>query len=310
MGMHNSDRKRVLLLGTTGLLGSDMVAVLPRRFTTYSPKPRASQVDYTSTQIWWLSSKFDASDPETLNSVLEEADPDVIVNCVATTVTSPLANDAVANILVNSLFPHRLASLAYARHIYVIHFSTDGVFSGAKGNYTETDIPDPPDLYGRSKLLGEVTRENCLTIRTSFFGLNVRRKGLVEWLLQQQGKTIKGFARSIFSGLSASTLARLVSNIITREIPLSGLYHVGGFPINKYDFLVTLARTLEVDVAIEAVDIPVLDRSLCSDRFWEAMQLPVPTVQDMVDDLKHELGQRLKRPCVERKSLADTSDRR
>lgn len=292
-------RKRVLLLGITGLLGSHMAAVLPKRFTTYSPKPRTSQVDCTSTEIRWLSSNFEASNPETLNGVLEEVKPDFIVNCAAITMTSPLANNEIANIIVNSLFPHQLASLACAYGIRVIHFSTDGVFSGHKGNYRETDIPDPPDLYGRSKLLGEVVEENCLTIRTSFFGLNPRRKGLVEWLLQQQGRSIKGFTRSIFSGLSVSTLARLVADIVAREIPLTGLYHVGGYPINKYDLLATLARELEVDVIIEPVDTPVLDRSLCSDRFWEAMQLPVPTLQNMVVDLKHLLGPRLNKTSAE-----------
>jgi dTDP-4-dehydrorhamnose reductase len=249
--------------------------------------------------IHWLSSSFEATSPEAVDEVLEEANPDFIVNCAAITLTSPLANDPIASILVNSLFPHRLASLAHARGMHLVHTSTDGVFSGRKGNYTESDVPDPPDLYGRSKLLGEVTGENCLTIRTSFFGLNSRHTGLVEWLLQQQGKSIKGFTRSIFSALSTSTLARLVADVIDREVPLTGLYHVGGYPISKQDFLATLARKLELDVTIEPADVPILDRSLCSDRFWDAMQLPMPTLENMVADLKHQLGERLNGTSVE-----------
>lgn len=286
------ERKKVLLLGTSGFLGSCMAAILPSRFTTYSPKPRTPQVGYIPEGIHWLSSNFEASIPETLKRVIEEANPDFILNCVAITLASPLANNEIANIIVNSLFPQQLASLAHPRNIRLIHFSTDGVFSGRKGSYTETDIPDPPDLYGRSKLLGEVTAENCVTIRTSFFGLDPRRKGIVEWLLQQRGKRIKGFTQSIFSGLSASTLARLAADVIDREIPLNGLYHVGGYAISKYDLLTSLARTLEIDVLIEPIDTPVLDRSLYSNRFWEKMQLPVPTLQDMVDDLKQQFSQR------------------
>ncbi len=290
--MSRTARKRVLLLGATGLLGSHLAAVLPTRFETYAPRPRVPVVGYEPAGIHWLSSFFDATHFETLNGLLEEANPDFIVNCVAITSTSPLANNEIANITVNSLFPYQLVSLSRGRNTRLIHISTDGVFSGRKGNYTEADTPDPPDLYGRSKLLGEVTGENCLTIRTSFFGLSPRRLGLVNWLLQQQGRAIKGYTRSVFNGISAMTLARLIADVIGQKIPLTGLYHVGGYTISKYDLLVMLARTLEVDVTVEPVDVPVLDRSLDSSRFWEAVQLPVPTLQDMVDELKHSINHR------------------
>lgn len=292
------DKKSVLLLGATGMLGSYLAKVLPRHFTTLAPCPRVPGAMPIYVGVQWLAMPLEATQSTgLLDKLIDVSRPNIIVNCVAITPRSSRAGDDIDCIAINSLFPHRLAQVARKYGCYLMHVSTDGVFSGLKGNYKETDLPDPPDLYGRSKLLGEVTGNNCLTIRTSFFGLNSGRQGLVEWLLQQQGKSIKGFTRSIFSGLSASTLAHLVADVIAREIPLTGLYHVGGYPISKYDLLVTLARKLEVDVAIEPVDIPVLDRSLCSDRFWEAMQLPVPTLQDMVDDLKRQLDERLNRTC-------------
>ena len=303
-GMDSPVHKRVLLLGASGFLGGCMALELPSRFLTYSPRPRKPQSGRSPEGIRWLSSSFEASCFESLNKVLDEANPDFIVNCAAITLTSPLASDPIANILVNSLFPHRLASSALDRGIRLVHISTDGVFSGAKGNYMESDVPDPRDLYGRTKLLGEVTGENSLTIRTSFFGLNLQRKGLVEWILQQQGRRIKGFTRSIFSALSTPTLARLVADVVDREIPLTGLYHVGGYPISKHDFLATLVRTLEMEVTIEPADVPILDRSLCSDRFWDAMQLPVPTLEDMLADLKHQLDDRLHETSIERAQSA------
>ena len=284
--MERLNGKRVLLLGATGLLGNYLAKLLPTRFETFAPIPYELLADYKPEGIRVLSHKFDAMHSEGLQDVIEEAMPNFIVNCIAITPKSPLANDEIACITVNGLFPHQLASLSRNYGMHVIHISTDGVFSGKRGNYRETDMPDPPDLYGRSKLLGEVTGDNCLTIRTSFFGLSAMRNGLVEWLLQQQGKTIQGYTRYVFSGLPAITLSRLIADIIERDPPLTGLYHVGGHPISKYDLLLTLAQTLEVNVTIEPTPVPNIDRSLDSSRFWEIMQLPVPTLQQMADELR------------------------
>lgn len=286
--MSRSARKRVLLLGATGLLGSHLAVVLPTRFETYSPKPRMPMDNYEPAGIHWLSTFFDATHFEALNGLLEEVNPDFIVNCVAITPTSPVANNEIANITVNGLFPHQLVSMLRNRNTRLIHISTDGVFSGRKGNYAESDTPDPPDLYGRSKLLGEITWANCLTIRTSFFGLSPRRSGLVDWLLQQQGRTIKGYTRSVFSGLYVMTLARLIANVIGQETFLTGLYHVGTYAISKYDLLVALARTLEVDVTIEPVDVPVLDRSLDSSRFRALTGFMPPSWDEMITELVND----------------------
>ncbi len=283
--MSRTERKRVLLLGATGLLGSHLAAVLPRCFETLAPKPRVPLVNYEPAGVYWLSSYFDATNFETLNDVLEEACADFIVNCVAITPESPLADDFIACITVNSLFPHYLAKVARNYDSHLIHISTDGVFSGKRGNYKEADLPDPPDLYSRSKLLGEVSDDHCLTLRTTFYGPSPTRQGLVEWLLNHRGSTVKGYKNYIFSGLSMASLARVIISIIERPVSLTGLYHVGGPAVSKYDLLVMLSDKLQLHVDVEAEEYPFVDRSLDSQRFWRILGLDMPQTESMLNEI-------------------------
>src|SRR5207253_2340396 len=150
--------------------------------------------------------------------------------------------DPVVCLSINSLFPHRLARLCHAAKARLIHVSTDCVFSGRKGNYTEADQPDAEDLYGRSKLLGEVQGPGCLTLRTSIIGRELdTRQGLVEWFLSNQGRKVKGYRRAIFSGLTTDALSELIGRIILNHPDLEGLWHVASAPINKFE-LISLVR--------------------------------------------------------------------
>ena len=233
-----------------------------------------------------------AQDIETVKQVIEEISPDVIVNCIGVVKQLPSATDPVLTIQVNSLFPHQVAQLSKDYAARLIHLSTDCVFSGRKGMYTENDTPDPTDLYGRSKLLGEVIQQGSLTIRTSMIGREVTKKvGLLEWFLSKDGQRIDGFENVIFSGLSTIALARIIQRVCSDFKNLSGLYHVSSYPINKYELLARLRDKLSLSTDIKAAKQPYSDRSLDSSKFWLGTGLPKPVWEDMLDELATDMAQ-------------------
>lgn len=278
----------MLLLGTTGMLGGYLAKILPEHFTTYSPAPKKGNDFMLPENIGWLSTSLDLSNTRSMDEMLKESTPDVIINCIAVTPNSNAAADPIENINVNSLFPHLLAKSARSFGCKVIHFSTDGVFSGIRGIYAECDLPDPPDIYGRSKLLGEIVGDGCLTLRTTFYGLSSMNKGMIDWLLTQRGGQVKGYKNYIFSGLSMGALASAIIAIISRPIFPSGLYHMGGPPISKYDLLTSVSERFGLNVTVVPVLTPVVNRSLDSSHFWEMIGQEMPQMVTMIDEMHSE----------------------
>ena len=208
---------------------------------------------------------------------------DVVVNCAG--IVKQRSAEATEMISVNSLFPHQLAAVASDSGVRIIHVSTDCVFSGKRGDYKEMDEPDPIDLYGRSKLLGEPEGPRCITLRTSMIGLELSgRAGLVEWFLAQRGP-VSGFRRAIWSGFTTAELSRVISRLIDQNPNLSGIWHVSSAPINKYDLLAMLNERLGRQIEIDPDDSVVIDRSLNSDRFRRATGYEPPSHQQMLDEL-------------------------
>jgi dTDP-4-dehydrorhamnose reductase len=164
----------------------------------------------------------------------------------------------------------------------LVHVSTDCVFSGAKGHYLETDFPDAYDLYGRSKLLGEVDYPHAITLRTSIIGHELSgNRSLIGWFLAQQG-SVKGFARAVFSGLPTVELARVVRDCVLPRPALRGLYHVAAQPINKCDLLKLVAATYGKTIKIVPSEDLVIDRSLNADRFRVATGYVAPPWPDLI----------------------------
>src|SRR6185295_3880004 len=138
-------------------------------------------------------------------------------NAVGIVKQRPESEEAIASIEVNSLLPHRLAVGCRSLGAQLVHLSTDCVFSGTRGSYSESDLPDPVDTYGRSKLVGEATAEGAITLRTSMIGQGLSRKsGLIDWFLSQRGP-IQGYRNAIFSGLTTSELARVIRMVIEKH---------------------------------------------------------------------------------------------
>jgi len=278
----------ILVLGGTGMLGHKVWQVLRCRFETHIAA-RSSHGAYADLGIFdadrWHAD-VEAGRFESLLPVVADVRPAAIVNCIGVIKQRAAAQNPLEAIPVNSLFPHRLHQLSRELGAHLIHISTDCVFSGERGNYSEDDSPDPPDLYGRSKLLGEVDGPGALTLRTSVIGRELRTSyGLVEWFLRQDGRRVAGYANAIYSGLSTFALAEVISELLSRDSLPSGLYHVASTPISKHDLLLLLRDAFGMSVEIERDEQFHCDRSLNGGRFRATTGILVPTWAEMVAEM-------------------------
>jgi dTDP-4-dehydrorhamnose reductase len=180
------------------------------------------------------------------------------------------------------MLPHRLARLCDLAGARLVHVSTDCVFSGTKGMYTESDFPDANDLYGRSKYLGEVDYPNAITLRTSIIGHELEgARSLLCWFLAQSN-SVRGFTKAVFSGVPTVEMARIIRDFVLPRPELHGLYHVSVAPISKYELLKLVAQTYGTLTAIEPSDQVVIDRSLDSTRFRASTGYRPPAWPELV----------------------------
>ncbi len=285
-------QKRVLILGGMGMLGHRLVRELGGQFTVVATVRENDPHLMGKPPFQDLAEVVggvDATDIQTVAHALNTVGPDVVINCIGIVKQAEAATDPVASIEVNSLFPHRLMKLCQARQCRLIHISTDCVFSGTNGNSSETDNPDPMDLYGRSKLLGEVTGPGVLTVRTSMIGRELRGEtGLLEWFLSRLGGSVNGYTRAIFSGLTTAALARVIADIVSEHPALEGLMHVVSEPITKFDLLRLINEAMALGTEIVPVDEPAIDRSLDGSRFAETTGIRLPSWDKMIVDLAND----------------------
>jgi dTDP-4-dehydrorhamnose reductase len=233
-----------------------------------------------------LVSGVEALDGDSLTAVLARLRPEAIVNCIGIVKQLGPSRDPLVALPVNALFPHRLQRLCALLGARLIHVSTDCVFGGARGGYTEQDPPDPDDLYGRSKLLGEVDEPHAVTLRTSLIGRELETcHGLVEWFLGQSG-AVRGFTRAVFSGLTTQELADVILRHVLPNPGLHGVWHVSAAPISKHDLLVLLREAYGRQTQIEADPSLVLDRSLDGGRFRAATGYEPPSWPAMIRQMR------------------------
>jgi dTDP-4-dehydrorhamnose reductase len=282
---------RIVVIGGAGMLGHKTFQVLRERFpgtvcTTREDvrRPPFDRVDLLQGDD--VIRGVDVMEFDRLHGVLKEYHPDFIVNCVGIVKQRQEAQMAVPSITINALLPHKLAAFAEEWGGRVIHPSTDCVFDGRRGGYTETDDSSAEDLYGKSKFLGELQCENGLTLRTSIIGRElVDHSSLLDWFLAQRGKTIRGFRRVIYSGVTTNQFAEVVTMIIRRFPELHGLFQVASEPISKHDLLCLLREAYNLDVKIVPEDREVSDRSMKGDKFRKATGYMSPSWAELTERL-------------------------
>lgn len=283
---------RVLIIGGSGMLGHKLWLTFQKRFDTFVTL-RGPFEKYQPLNLFEPNRTVDNVDVENsdrLLTVFNKIKPNVVVNCVGIIKQLPQAKEEGVSIRINALFPHELATLADCFGTKVIHISTDCVFSGNKGNYSEEDIPDAVDLYGRTKLLGEINRPPHLTLRSSIIGRNFfHRLGLLEWFLSQPKKArVKGFTRAIYSGFTTQAMANLIAWILLTKSALSGLYQIGSQPIDKYSLLKMLQKAFGLDIELVPFDDFHCDLSLNGSRFNREASFTPPSWEEMVKGLVEE----------------------
>ncbi len=261
---------RILIFGAGGMLGHKLCQHLQNRHeVTATVRGGADRLaNYDIFDGVAIIDNVDVTEASAVERVVETARPDVVINAAGVIKQLPSASDVINTLSVNSIFPNRLAELAAKHNFRLICISTDCVFNGEKGNYTEDDRPDAYDLYGQSKRFGEVTGANCLTIRTSIIGRELGTShSLVDWFLSNRGGSVKGFTKAIYSGFPTVVFADIIEHLITEWPELSGLFHVSSEPIDKYSLLRLINDAFNADITIEPSDDLVIDRSLSSKKF-------------------------------------------
>jgi len=241
---------RILVLGSTGMLGHMVLRVLSKKETfevegTQSEEPNAPYY-------------FNAEDgvKEKFNKY------DYLINCIGILSNAIDACDSISvarAIKINALFPHKLAKITKGR---IIHMSTDGVFSGKEGSYNEDSPHDCTDVYGKTKSLGEIDAPNVLNIRTSIIGPSpYKKKGLLECFLSQpDGTTVQGFTNHIWNGVTTLQFAQLCAAIIAHGVfdTLRQESHVFHFapnePVTKYELLQMFKEIFHKNVEVRPIE--------------------------------------------------------
>ena len=264
---------KVLVLGVSGMLGNAVFRYFSETTDDEvfgSARSSAVRHAFAPALADRVIVGIDVENPDSLALLFATVKPDVVINCIGLIKQLAEADDPLSAIPINALLPHRLARLCDVAGARLVHMSTDCVFAGTKGMYTEADMSDAKDLYGRSKYLGEVDYPHAITLRTSIIGHELSgAHSLVGWFLAQQG-SVKGFRCAIFSGLPTVELARVIRDHVLPHPELHGLYHVSAEPINKFDLLTLVAQAYGKTTTITPDDKLAMDRSLDSSRFREA----------------------------------------
>lgn len=280
---------RILILGATGMLGHALLARCATEFDAIGTVRgyAAPLRGHPAFRGAHLIGNVTADRPETLETAMNITRPDVVVNCIGAVKQRSEGNDPATALRVNGVFPHRAAAIVAERGARFIHLSTDCVFSGKLGRpYLESDLPDATDIYGRSKLVGEVTTAGALTLRTSMIGWELGEPtGFLEWAASQKGKTVQGFRNALFSGLTTPALADRIAGLIRDHAGLRGLWHVAAQPINKRDLLERLNDKLALNLDIQPADTPVIDRRLDAGCLGLETGLQPPSWDEMLDQL-------------------------
>lgn len=231
----------------------------------------------------------DADNFDTIIRAFAAIQPHLVINCVGLIKQLPSSADPLSAVTINSQLPHRISLVCRTAGARLIHISTDCVFNGTKGNYSEADPSDALDLYGRTKFLGEVSYPpHCLTLRTSIIGHEIKNYlSLVEWFLGQSNP-VNGYCQAFFSGLTTLEMTQVLTDHVIPNPALTGLFHVSTSPISKHDLLQLIKHEYSAKAPIVPDNSVRVDRTLDSSAFRSATGYHPPTWPDLIRNMHQD----------------------
>ena len=280
---------KILILGGDGMIGHKMVQVLGAQnheiVISVREKRDLSLKSFSSKSKVFFN---DFIKDNALN-FLDKVNPDVIINAIGVTIRRGV-NDHVSNsIYINSYFPHQLANWAGIHNKRLIHFSTDCVFSGSEGSYSEDTNPNALDYYGKTKGLGEVFSKNAITLRSSMIGPELFNKTeLFEWVINNKEKEINGFSRVIYSGVTTVYMARLVADLIENHKDLSGIYNIASNPISKFELLHLINDNFDLGLVINKDQSIISNKTLDSSKIDNELGIKSSNWNELIIELKKD----------------------
>ena len=279
---------KVLVLGASGMLGHAMIRVLSENHNLQvfgSIRSDKAKVFFSPHNSENLVLCNDVTNLNVLSDIFDKVQPNVVINCISLDKALLTKSSPLLMIPIYALLPHQLAKLCSGIDARLIHISTDGVFSGSRGNYLEDDACDSQDIYGITKYIGEVHESHTITIRTSIIGHELKSKnGLVEWFLSQQAQC-QVFNRVIFSGFPTVVLAQILRDFVIPNADLNGVHHIASNPISKRELLLLIAEVYGKKIKFITNDKVEIDRSLNGERFRNATGYIPPDWQSLVKSM-------------------------
>lgn len=268
---------KVLVLGATGMAGHTISLYFQEQghdVTTFSksPFPYCNNIN------------GDAMDKDFLLSVLCKGGYDIVINCIGL-LNRDCDLEPSKAVYLNSYLPHLIADTLKYEKTKLIHMSTDCVFSGALGGYSEESFRDGNTFYDRTKAVGEVEDDKNLTFRNSIIGPDMRKDGigLFNWFMKQTG-TINGYTKAIWTGVTTITLAKAMERAALED--LTGIYNlVNNDKISKFDLLNLFNNHFRYNaLSIKQCEEIILDKSLINSR--EDFSFVVPGYERMIIEMR------------------------
>lgn len=292
-------KKKIIVLGATGMLGSQITRYLNKANNYHIICIIRDKKKFKLLNI--KNKKFltviycNLDNSKKIEKIIKKIKPDYLINCVGMVKQIMSPKNKKLTYFLNVKIPKYLSKFALNQNFQLIHFSTDCVFSGKKGNYSEISKTDCIDYYGITKLKGEIRSNNTINLRTSIVGHELNTKiGLLEWFMFST-KKVYGFKNSIFSGLTTLEIAKFLDNyIIKKSLLKSGVFHLSSKPINKFNLLKMIARIYKKKILIIPENSVKCDRSLNSNKLKKIVKYKSKSWKRMLTELRYEYLQNLK----------------
>ena len=276
---------KVLVLGIDGMIGHKIAQSIQNNYELIG----TSRKDIKNQDIGLNQGKIVKYDflKHNLESLLKNVSPSVIINCVGITPRRGI-NESIKNFeLLNSKLPHFIDNWTKLNKSKLIHFSTDCVYSGDKGNYYEDSDTDAKDTYGITKAKGEINNNDSLTLRSSMIGRELFNfTELFEWLYSMREKSVEGYSNVIFSGITTVRMGKIINKILKNNLSLSGLFNISSIPISKHELLEKLSNAFDLNVDINENKNIKSNKVLISKKFTEITGINPPHWDELIEEFK------------------------